>query len=131
MRTFDRVRFQVQGGTGPNVGMSEIEVYALPSAPDAPRDVSAVPDAGGATVSWTAPDFDGGAPLTGYVVTPYDADGTRLEPVVVDEDHTSAKVGALTPGGAYRFTVTARSLMGDSPESAPSDPVTAGEGRTQ
>ncbi len=28
IRTFDRVRFQVEGGTGPNVGLLELEVYA-------------------------------------------------------------------------------------------------------
>ena len=30
MRTFDSVRFQVNGGTGPNVGLLEFEVYARP-----------------------------------------------------------------------------------------------------
>ena len=30
LKTFDRVRFQVRGGTGPNVGLSELEVYADP-----------------------------------------------------------------------------------------------------
>ena len=32
-RTFDRVRFQVQGGSGPNVGLLEFEVFAVPRAP--------------------------------------------------------------------------------------------------
>ena len=39
LKTFDRVRFQVRGGTGPNVGLSELEVYAVPSVPDAPTEV--------------------------------------------------------------------------------------------
>jgi putative alpha-1,2-mannosidase len=30
LKTFDRVRFQVEGGTGPNVGLLELEVYAQP-----------------------------------------------------------------------------------------------------
>jgi hypothetical protein len=67
----------------------------------------------GTTVSWTAPAHDGGAPLTGYVVTPY-RDGTALEPVVVDETHTSAVVE--TP--ADRFAVRARNLIGDGPEAS-------------
>jgi hypothetical protein len=103
------VRFQVHGGTGPNVGLSELEVYAIPSAPQAPREVKV----DGHTVSWTAPAYDGGAPLTGYAVTPY-RDGTALEPVVVDEDHTSVVVDAP----ADRFTVRARNLIGDGPEAS-------------
>jgi putative alpha-1,2-mannosidase len=106
-RTFDRVRFQVKGGTGPNVGLSELEVYALPSVPEAPRDVKA----DGQTVSWAAPAYDGGAPLTGYVVTPY-RDGTALDPIVVDEQHTSVDVQA------DRATVRARNLLGDGPEAS-------------
>src|SRR5690606_27850561 len=32
-RTFTSVRFQVRGGTGPNVGLAEIDVRAFPSTP--------------------------------------------------------------------------------------------------
>jgi glycosyl hydrolase family 92 len=109
MRTFDHVRFEVKGGTGPNVGLSELEVYAIPSAPDAPGEVKV----DGHTVSWTAPAYDGGAPLTGYVVTPY-RDGTALEPVIVDEHHISVVIDAP----ADRFTVRARNLIGDGPEAS-------------
>ena len=35
-RTFDRVRFQVEGGSGPNVGLLEFEVFAVPRAPGRP-----------------------------------------------------------------------------------------------
>ena len=41
MKRFDWVRFQVQGGSGPNVGLSEFEVYAITSPPDAPVEVYA------------------------------------------------------------------------------------------
>jgi predicted alpha-1,2-mannosidase len=123
MKTFDRVHFQVRGGTGPNVGLSEFEVYAIPAAPQPPRAVTAVAAAGEATVSWKAPDFDGGAPVTGYVVTAHEVGGDALEPVAVERDRTSAVVSGLTAGRAYRFTVTARNLIGDGEPSAPSDPV--------
>ena len=101
MKTFDRVRFQVRGGTGPNVGLSELEVYAVPSVPDAPTDVRVDGD----TVSWKAPAFDGGAPLTGYVITPEGG-----EPIVVDETHTSVRAQGT------KFSVRARNLMGEGPE---------------
>jgi hypothetical protein len=83
--------------------------YAAPSPPDMPIGVTVA----GSTVSWTAPAFDGGAPLTGYVVTPY-KDGTALAPVSVDEHHTSVVVGARFD----RVTVRARNLIGDGPESS-------------
>jgi hypothetical protein len=101
MKTFDRVRFQVRGGTGPNVGLSEFEVMAVPGVPDAPTEVT-VQDG---TVSWKAPAFDGGAPLTGYVITPEGG-----EPIVVDETHTSVRAQGT------RFSVRARNLMGDGEE---------------
>jgi predicted alpha-1,2-mannosidase len=123
LKTFDTVRFQVRGGTGPNVGLSEFEVYAIPSAPDAPTDAAATAGSGEATVTWKAPAFDGGAPLTEYVVTPY-RDGVAHQPVTVEADATTATVKGLQAGAAYTFTVAARNLMGDSPESAPSGEVT-------
>ena len=39
-RTFDRVRFQVEGGSGPNVGLLEFEVFAVPRAPGPPERVT-------------------------------------------------------------------------------------------
>jgi putative alpha-1,2-mannosidase len=124
MRTFDWVRFQVEGGTGPNNGLSEFEVYAVPSTPEAPRDVTAEAGDGSATVSWHPPAFDGGSPLTGYTVTPYH-DGTALDPIKVDEDAgTHVVVPDLTPGESYTFTVTAQSMAGSSPQSDRSNEVT-------
>lgn len=32
LKTFEWVRFQVEGGTGPNVGLLELEVYSRPRA---------------------------------------------------------------------------------------------------
>lgn len=121
-KTFTSVRFQVEGGTGPNTGLSELEVYALPSPPDMPTAVSARAGKERATVSWDPPAFDGGAPITGYVVTPYE-DGTPLDAVNVGVDTTEVVVPGLTSGQAYTFTVAATSLAGRGRESSPTDPV--------
>jgi lysophospholipase L1-like esterase len=123
IKTFTWVRFQVQGGSGPNVGLAEFEVYALPAPPDAPTQVSASAGQGTATVSWRSPAFDGGTPLTGYVVTPY-RDGTALAPTTVAETATQVVVPGLSPGQSYRFTVRATNMVGAGAESAPSEPVT-------
>ncbi|WP_205856673.1 DUF7402 domain-containing protein, partial [Phytoactinopolyspora endophytica] len=122
MKTFDSVRFQVEGGTGPNNGLSEFEVYALPDTPGPPREVAAQAGTGSATVSWTPPEFDGGTPITGYVVTPYRA-GEPLDSVTVDEDTTEVSVPDLTPGEPYTFTVTAHTMSGPGTESQPSNEV--------
>jgi putative alpha-1,2-mannosidase len=122
-RTVEWVRFQVEGGTGPNNGLSEFEVYAVPTNPGQPRDVTAEAGDGSATVAWRAPEPDRGAPITGYVVTPYH-DGTALDPITVDGEVTSVEVPDLTAGEPYTFTVTADSLIGTGPESEPSNEVT-------
>jgi len=121
-KTFTWVRFQVEGGTGPNVGLSEFEVHAFPTAPDAPTEVTASPGQASATVSWRPPAFDGGAPLTGYVVTPY-RDGTPLAPTTVAEATTQVVIAELSAGQVYQFTVRATNMVGTGAESAPSAPV--------
>src|SRR5690606_7316940 len=113
---------QVEGGTGWNNGLLEFEVYAVPAEPEAPRDVTAEAGDGSAVVSWRPPEFDGGAPIIEYVVTPY-RDGAAQEPVTVAGEQTQVVVPDLAPGEPYAFTVTARTMVGSGPESEPSDEV--------
>lgn len=122
-RTFTSVRFQVVGGIGPNVGLSEFEVHAIPSAPEAPAQVVAVAGQGSATVSWRPPAFDGGTPVTGYVVTPHH-EGSALPPIRVSENATEVVVPGLQPGQTYAFTVAATNLVGTGQASPPTDAVT-------
>ncbi|WP_163509882.1 glycoside hydrolase domain-containing protein [Fodinicola acaciae] len=123
MKTIKSVRFQVAGGTGPNEGLSELEVHAVPSIPLAPAGITASADAGKATVSWKPPAFDGGAPLTAYVVTPY-RDGVAQDPVTVRPDQTRAVLDGLVRGQSYRFTVAAVNMVGTGTPSVQSNPVT-------
>ena len=104
MREFDSVRFQVDGGTGPNVGLLEFEVYAVPSVPGAPHRI----DVDDSTVTWTPPDFDGGAPITGYVVRMY-RDGALVHSTTTDEDAREATVPAQA-GDVIK--VAAQNLLG-------------------
>ncbi|WP_157181345.1 glycoside hydrolase domain-containing protein [Actinopolymorpha alba] len=121
-KTFEWVRFQVEGGSGPNVGLLEFEVYAKPFPPGVPVEVTAVAGASKATVSWWPPEFDGGTPVTGYVVTAYH-NGVPMEPISVDAEASSVVVPGLTAGQAYEFSVAATNVMGAGPGSAKTPPV--------
>jgi hypothetical protein len=122
LKTFTWVRFQVVGGSGPNVGLAEFEVQATPSPPQAPTDIAAAPFGDGVLVSWSPPAFDGGAPLTGYVVTPY-RQGVALDPLPVGAGLSSLVVTGLSAGQGYEFSVAATNVVGTGPESPRSGTV--------
>ncbi len=115
--------FLVNSNGVPSVA-SFIHMRTTITAPDAPRNVSATANSGGAQVTWTAPD-DGGSPITGYTVTPYIGSAAQT-PTTVNGPNppTKATVNGLTNGTSYTFTVTATNSIGTSSESAPSAAVT-------
>ncbi|GAA5033247.1 fibronectin type III domain-containing protein [Microbacterium fluvii] len=87
-------------------------------APDAPFDVVATAADAAATVSWSAPEADGGAPITSYTVTTAPGGSTTTT------DATSTTVTGLTNGTEYTFTVTATNEAGTSAASVASSAVT-------
>lgn len=112
----------VSGGTiNYTFPASSISLFVLPPASEADATVPGAPQVTGvttgngqATVSFTPPGSDGGAPITSYTVTADDAatpaDGGELSygtksPIVI---------GGLTDGQSYTFTVTASNLAGPS-----------------
>jgi hypothetical protein len=74
---------------------------------------------GAATVTFTAPTFDGGLPITGYTVTssPGGFTGTGASSPIT--------VTGLQSNTAYTFTVTATNSRGASAASAASNSITA------
>ena len=94
---------------------------ATATAPAAPASVTAVAGKRSATVSWTL-GSDGGSPLTGQTVRVYAA-GSFAGTVAVSASATSVKVGGLTAGTRYTFSVTSTNAVGTSPESARSNEV--------
>ena len=99
-------------------------VYASsdPIEPSAP--VMGLPGLSGqsVTLSWIAPAYDGGTPVTGYKV--YEATTAGGEagttPVDVPAGTTTLQLNNLTYGTTYHFVVTARNAVG---EGAPSNEV--------
>jgi hypothetical protein len=98
-------------------------VLTTASAPDAPTIGTATAGDGEATVSWTAPGFDGGTPITGYVVTPY-IGAVAQTPQVFNDTATTQTITGLANGTTYTFKVAATNLAGTGAESAASNAVT-------
>gem|GEM_PF-6587783 len=95
-------------------------VQATPSAPDAPTAVSATAGALQATVSWTAPEDDGGNAVIRYTVTASPGGQTTM----VAAPTLRATLTEFEAGTAYTFTVVATNGVGDSVPSSASSPVT-------
>ncbi len=125
MRLRATVTFQDAAGFSESVTSAPTEPVAAAAAavaPGAPTDVSAVPAAQSATVSWTAPADAGGTGITGYLVEALTG-GTVADSVEVGAV-TSTVFGGLTNGTAYTFRVSAINAVGTGDASAPSAAVT-------
>jgi large repetitive protein len=65
-----------------------------------------------ASLSWSAPVFNGGSPITKYVVT-LSAAGKRT--VVVNTTSTHLNVGGLADATRYNVSIVAVNKTGNSP----------------
>ena len=93
------------------------------TAPGAPSGVSAEGGNGQATVAWSAPGSDGGAPVSAYVVTAIPS-GKKVTVTGACPVAVRATIRGLSDGSSYFFTVKALNAAGISPSSGPSAPVT-------
>jgi hypothetical protein len=100
-----------------------LNITGQPAAPVALKNAFA--GDGNATVSWTPPPFDGGSPITGYLVTPYI--GYAQQPAIpVPSTATTQVVTGLTNGTTYRFKITAVNALGPGVPSTVTNAVVAG-----
>lgn len=93
------------------------------TAPSAPTNVKATAGSKSATVTWTH-GHDGGSPLTGQTVHVYSG-GMRILSESLSASATIAEVTGLKPGKKHTFTIVTTNEFGSSPESAPSNTITA------
>lgn len=93
--------------------------------PDAPVTVVGYPGDGRASVTWQPPVFNGGAAITGYIVTSQPG-GYQCVPT----GGLTCAVSGLTNGTPYTFRVRALNAMGSSRLSDPSAPVTPRAGQS-
>ena len=93
-------------------GAQSNSVLATPFiVPDAPSQLDATPENGQVTLTWTAPDFDGGRPIDYYIVY---QDGVALSNHAVG---VSVIIDGLNNGQEYSFIVVAHNVAGDSAQS--------------
>ena len=101
-------------GSGPASTASNAITPLPPGTPGAPSGVSALPASSQAQVSWTAPTNNGGAPVTGYTITPYIGTTAQTSTTVTGSPvPTTANITGLTNSAAYTFKVAAVNSCGD------------------
>ncbi|MEO6701696.1 MAG: putative Ig domain-containing protein, partial [Jatrophihabitantaceae bacterium] len=117
---------QASNGTPPDA-LNPVTLVVNATVPDPPTAVQAVAGDRSATVSWTAPVFTGGAPITSYTVlgTDTSTSATFSQQVTGSPAPTTATVTGLTGGDSYQFTIVATNIAGNSTASASSGSVTA------
>jgi N-acetyl-anhydromuramyl-L-alanine amidase AmpD len=93
----------------------------VPDAP--PPTVHAIAAGGSALLTWAVPAYNGGAAITGYLVTPYLNGVTAESPVEFDQFSTLGVVFNLFNDMSYTFRVAAINAAGIGAASIPSNSV--------
>jgi hypothetical protein len=93
--------------------------------PSAPSSAVAAPLNSAAVVSWKAPARDGGSPITGYVVTPYQG-STSLKARVFNSTALLQRIAGLLNAKTYSFKIAARNAVGTGPQSPKSSLIFVG-----
>lgn len=96
-------------GTAP----ADAPVSVEADAPSVPKNIETKPAPGGITVTWEAPEDDGGKPIEEYKITVKDEDGNSIE-VVVDPDTREYTIPDLDPDKEYIIEIVASNGEGDS-----------------
>ncbi len=122
----DQYAFTVTATNSLGTSAASTAADATPATVPDPPSISLIqPGNGQATVTWSAPDTNGGSAITGYTVTANpenQSDSVETCSWGGDPGNLSCTVGSLTNGDTYDVTVVATNGVGTSQASA-SEPV--------
>ncbi|RXZ78977.1 hypothetical protein EBB07_24905 [Paenibacillaceae bacterium] len=104
-------------------------VAPIADLPSAPVNVQATAGDQSASVSFDAPDNDGGSPITGYTVTAWNS-ATGNADQTAEGAASPITVNGLANGVSYTFTLVAKNVSGNSASSAHSEAITPTDGLT-
>lgn len=106
--------FRAENDHGSAEASIEVTVTVHPQRPKGPMRIDDI-HAEGCTASWSAPDDDGGSPITHYIVEKVQGTGENWMPCGrVSATETTCKIVGLTPLKEYRLQVKAVNSMGES-----------------
>lgn len=83
------------------------------------------------TVEWTLPDYDGGSPISGYVIERREMTGKWIRVNKTPVLDLRYRVSGLFEGNSYEFRVFAENIAGISDPSLTSDPIKAARAITR
>jgi hypothetical protein len=124
LRNGTRYTFKIAARNDVGLGAQSVATSPIVvGTPTAPTGVHAASNTTTtAVVSWTAPAYNGGFAINGYVVTPY-VGGVAKTARVFSSTATSQTITGLTKGTTYTFRVAARNVNGVGVKSSASAPV--------
>ncbi|XP_030829655.1 twitchin isoform X2 [Strongylocentrotus purpuratus] len=97
-----------------------------PDAPDAPKVIATAN--GCISLEWSKPGFDGGRPVTGYMLEKKETSSNRWSKATKEDiNKTKHTVTGLTQGSEYQFRISASNKVGTSEPSKPSNAALARE----
>merc|ERR1712106_272205 len=99
--------------------------FEKPGPPLGPFDVSNMTEST-LTLAWEEPDFNGGSPITGYVLEMRESTKKAWKKVAETKEKQT-EVSGVKKGTQYCFRVFAINSVGQGPAYAPEEPITAGK----
>jgi fibronectin type 3 domain-containing protein len=113
-------------GQGEGPFSNEVSVM-VGSGPSAPRDLQATAGNGTVTLTWDAPEDDGGWEITGYKVYRGTAAGAETLLITLG-DVTSYTDSSVVNGQTYYYRVSAVNDLGEGPQTASEDATPMADG---
>ncbi|KAJ0005322.1 hypothetical protein NQD34_015216 [Periophthalmus magnuspinnatus] len=101
-----------------------------PPGPPGPPECSDITE-NAVTVAWALPDYDGGSPISGYVIERREMTGKWIRVNKTPVLDLRYRVSGLCEGNSYEFRVFAENVAGISEPSLTSDPIKAARALTR